>query len=201
MLVTNFLKIITNIQKLTSISVTNLDIAGKSMFGTSYFAARVNFDPKCGLRHQAPFKGWSLPSVPKLIQNLKICAKVPRTEPPLPAIKSSNISTSYSATGPALREKIYTMQNLYQKYKSTGLEEAETNNLLQIRKLLQLKTLVTTLLNDNRYLSRWIRIHSKDFEHFTTILCIEGYWCIEFGPENGQKVFKNFGKIIKMTHY
>ena len=61
------------------------------------------------------------------------------------------ILTPFSATGPALREKIYTMQNLYQKYKSTGLEEAETNNLLQIRKLLQLKTLVTTLLNDNRY--------------------------------------------------
>ena len=58
--------------------------------------------------------------------------------------------TFFSATGPALREKIYTMQNLYQKYKQTGLEEAETNNLLQIRKLLQLKTLVTTLLDDSR---------------------------------------------------
>ena len=45
------------------------------------------------------------------------------------------------------------MQNLYQKYKQTGLEEAETNNLLQIRKLLQLKTLVTTLLDDSRYFS------------------------------------------------
>lgn len=82
------------------------------------------------------------------------------------------ISISYSATGPALREKIYTMQNLYQKYKSTGLEEAETNNLLQIRKLLQLKTLVTTLLNDNRYPSYdsySITVNSGDFEHFIVI--------------------------------
>lgn len=89
-------------------------------------------------------------------------------------------STMFNSTGPALREKIYTMQSLYQKYKSTGLEEAETNSLLQIRKLLQLKTLVTTLLDDS----------SIDFDRF----CFYGCYCLpdaaihDSSPGAGQPV-------------
>ena len=42
-------------------------------------------------------------------------------------------SDLFNGTGPAMREKVYEMQKLYQKHRSQGLNEVETQNLLQIR--------------------------------------------------------------------
>jgi len=70
----------------------------------------------------------------------------------------------FNSTGPALREKIFELQGLYQKHKSVGLNGAETTSLLQIRKLLQLKSMVTQLLADN----------SIDFDRF----CFYGCYCL-----------------------
>ena len=65
-------------------------------------------------------------------------------------INTEMIMLTFSATGPALQEKLTTMQTLYQKYKSVGLSDSEQTQILQIRKLLQLKTLVMQLIDDSR---------------------------------------------------
>ena len=46
-------------------------------------------------------------------------------------------SDLFNGTGPAMREKVYEMQKLYQKHRSQGLNEVETQNLLQIRNVLE----------------------------------------------------------------
>ena len=57
----------------------------------------------------------------------------------------------FNSTGPALKQKIFELQTLYQEHKTTGLSAQKTSTLLQIRKLLQLKSMVMQLLDDRRW--------------------------------------------------
>jgi len=97
-------------------------------------------------------------------------------------------------TGQGLREKAYQMQRLYQKYKIKGLTPGETNSLLSIRKLMQLKTLVTALLGDS----------SINFDRF----CFYGCYCLpdaavhDASPGTGRPVdgIDNACKELKMCY-
>ena len=57
----------------------------------------------------------------------------------------------FNSTGPALKQKIFELQDLYQEHKTKGLNEQKTAPLLQSRKLLQLKSMVMQLLDDKRF--------------------------------------------------
>jgi len=70
----------------------------------------------------------------------------------------------FNSTGPALKQKIFELQDLYQEHKTKGLNEQKTATLLQIRKLLQLKSMVMQLLDDK----------SIDFDRF----CFYGCYCL-----------------------
>ena len=51
----------------------------------------------------------------------------------------------FNGTGEAMAQKVYEMAFLYQKHRSQGLSQDERNNLLGLRKLMQLKTMVSNL--------------------------------------------------------
>jgi len=70
----------------------------------------------------------------------------------------------FNSTGPALKQKIFELQELYQEHQTVGLNEQKTNTLLAIRKLLQLKSMVMQLLDDK----------SIDFDRF----CFYGCYCL-----------------------
>ena len=99
-----------------------------------------------------------------------------------------------NGTGPAMREKVYKMQKLYQKHKSQGLTNQETGNLLELRKLMQLKAMVTSLLAS----------YQIDFDRF----CFYGCYCLpdaavhDKSPGTGRPVdsIDNACKELKMCY-
>jgi hypothetical protein len=99
-----------------------------------------------------------------------------------------------NGTGPAMREKVYKMQKLYQKHKSQGLTSEETGNLLELRKLMQLKAMVTSLLAS----------YQIDFDRF----CFYGCYCLpdaavhDKSPGTGRPVdsIDNACKELKMCY-
>ena len=52
----------------------------------------------------------------------------------------------FNGTGEAMAQKVYEMAFLYQKHRSQGLTQNERQNLLGLRKLMQLKTMVSYYL-------------------------------------------------------
>lgn len=97
-------------------------------------------------------------------------------------------------TGPGMREKVFQMQRLYQKHKATGLNAQETSSLLSIRKLMQLKSMVTSLIGDA----------SINFDRF----CFYGCYCLpdaaihDASPGVGKPVdeIDNACKELKMCY-
>ena len=51
----------------------------------------------------------------------------------------------FNGTGEAMAQKVYEMTHLYQKHRSQGLTFDEKSNLLGLRKLMQLKTMVKSV--------------------------------------------------------
>ena len=78
----------------------------------------------------------------------------------------------FNGTGEAMAQKVYEMAHLYQKHRSQGLTPDERHNLLGLRKLMQLKTMVVTLLAS----------HQIDFDRF----CFYGCYCLPDAGVHGK---------------
>merc|ERR1711920_50569 len=78
----------------------------------------------------------------------------------------------FNGTGEAMAQKVYEMAHLYQKHRSQGLTLDERHNLLGLRKLMQLKTMVVTLLAS----------HQIDFDRF----CFYGCYCLPDAGVHGK---------------